>query len=700
MAVTVTHSKVDTIADWSQEQLNYQISIGNYASGTTLADIVLPSDWNADHFIEGLGVEILDNSSSDALANGATFTGVGYDVSEYGSVVTAVKTDQAGTLYMEFSPDGTNWDSSLSFSVSASVNEVHRLSVTRKWFRVRFTNTGGSLQSYFRLQSLAGSQPILTSALNSPIQTDADAVLTRGILMGQNDAGNYVNVPVTPEGHLEVALHDPILPFGSVHAESLTPVFQLDAVYGINAEQIGITSVLSGTATASDSTFVCTTGTTQFGRGTLVTKKRLRYRAGQGFVGRYTALFSEGEAGGFQVAGYGHSEDGLFFGNFGADYGIYYSQRGVVECRTLTITTGATSASNVTITLNGTAFIVAVTAASNIQRTVYEIAAATYSGWVAQAVGATVVFQRLVAGAASGTYTYAAGTTGSAGTIAQTKAGVAITTSFIPKASWNGDVMDGSGSTSNPSGILLDPTKLNVYQIGMQYLGAGAIKFQVEVAPVGNNATWATVHTLALPNTLTVTSFGNPSFPFTMSATKTAVSALDLTVKSGSFGGFIEGQKVLSGNSYSYFNQLTTVAAVNYQALFTIANSRFYRNRLSQAVINIKDVVAACKHTSPVIIYLIKGGSLVGNPNFAQLAGDADSVALYDNAATTVTGGRVLWSGHLGDTGEIDHQFGGNGSYNAEELTLQPGEWITLAAKSTTGTPSYVTGSINTREDQ
>ena len=40
------------------------------------------------------------------------------------------------------------------------------------------------------------------------------------------------------------------------------------------------------------------------------------------------------------------------------------------------------------------------------------------------------------------------------------------------------------------------------------------------------------------------------------------------------------------------------------------------------------------------------------------------------------------------------------GEYNAEEFTLQPGEWITLAAKSLAGTPSYVTGTINTREDQ
>jgi hypothetical protein len=179
MALTVTHTKTNAIADWSQAELDYQISLGNYPSGTTLADIVLPSDWNAEHFIEGLGVELIGNTTSDALANGATFTGDWVDVSEYGSVVTACKTDQGGTLYMEFSPDGTNADSSLSFSVTANVNEVHRISVTRKWFRVRYTNTSSSVQAYFRLQSLAGHQPILTSALNSQIQSDADAILVR-----------------------------------------------------------------------------------------------------------------------------------------------------------------------------------------------------------------------------------------------------------------------------------------------------------------------------------------------------------------------------------------------------------------------------------------------------------------------------------------------------------------------------------------
>jgi len=111
-------------------------------------------------------------------------------------------------------------------------------------------------------------------------------------------------------------------------------------------------------------------------------------------------------------------------------------------------------------------------------------------------------------------------------------------------------------------------------------------------------------------------------------------------------------------------------------------------------------VTGAIKHTSPVIYYLIKGGTLAGNPSFTDLS--SNSCSSYDTAATTVTystGDQLLWTGHLGDTGELDHHFS-NGNYNVEELTLQPGEWITLAAKATTGTPSYVTGSINTREDQ
>lgn len=529
---------------------------------------------------------------------------------------------------------------------------------------------------------------------------------TRIQLQGTQDSGNLADIPADANGHLEVAVHAPRLPFGSLHSEKLTPIFQTDAVYGINSGQAGSYQTLTGTATASDSNFVCSTGTTANSQAVIFGRKRLRYRAGQGVIGRFAGSFTTPVTYSYQIAGFGHAEDGVYFGyreatGNGASgvapaFGVLYINRGVREAQTLTITNGATSASNVTITLNGTAFSIAVTASSNIQRTVWEISQGTYSGWDCYPVGATIVFIKNSVGVNAGSFSFNAGSTGSAGSFSQTKAGAASNETFIPQSTWNGDKLDGTGA----SGITLDPTKGNVYQIGIQYLGYGTISFNIEVATsTGNNAEFVTVHTMRLPNTLTTTSFGNPSFPFTMAA-YSAGSTTNLTVKVGSFAGFIEGQKTLHGNRFTYINSLTTVGSTNLQALFSIMNVRYYSGRTNQAVINILSVAGALKHTSPCIFYLIKGGSLVGNPNFQSLA--TNSCSVWDTAATTVTystGDQLLWTGHLGDTGELDHHFG-NGEYNAEELTLQPGEWITLAAKSVTGTPAYVTGSINTREDQ
>jgi hypothetical protein len=303
-----------------------------------------------------------------------------------------------------------------------------------------------------------------------------------------------------------------------------------------------------------------------------------------------------------------------------------------------------------------------------------------------------VVFVKSATGTASaGAYTLAGTTV--IGTFAQTKAGVAETQSFVAQSAWNGDKLDGTGA----SGITADWTKGNVFQIGIEYLGFGAFTFEVEVAPTGsNNATFAHVHTIRNPNARTATTFGNPSFPFTMAA-YSAGSTTDLSVKVGSFAGFIAGNKTLHGNRFSYFNSLTTVGATNFQALFTVLNARYYGGRTNQAVINLLSTSGALKHTSPCIYYLIKNGTLAGNPNFAALS--TNSCSLWDTAATTVTystGDQLLWTGHLGDTGELDHHFNGG----TEELTLQPGEWVTLAARAVTGTPSYVTGSLNTREDQ
>jgi hypothetical protein len=79
---TITHTKTDTIPDWTQADLDAEIAEGNYPPGTLLADIVLPSDWNADHtivlgadenFVTDAQVTLINNAvQPGALATVAT----------------------------------------------------------------------------------------------------------------------------------------------------------------------------------------------------------------------------------------------------------------------------------------------------------------------------------------------------------------------------------------------------------------------------------------------------------------------------------------------------------------------------------------------------------------------------------------------------------------------------------------------------
>jgi len=510
-------------------------------------------------------------------------------------------------------------------------------------------------------------------------------------IAGTSDSGSVRGIAMTGEGHVEVAIHAPRLPFGAVHVEEMLPEFQADAVYGIDAFQEITSTSLSGTSTAANNFFVVSTGTTQYGFGTLQSRQRLRYRPGQGVIARFTGLFSAGVASSLQGIGVGTSEAGAYFGYNGTSFGILHVTGGVRECRTLTITTKSSTTNDITITLNNVVFTVTgITNGANTQQTAYEISKFTFSGWSAEARGSTVIFVSGSAGPLNGTYAISQTGGGAAtGTYARTITGVSSTDTWVPQTSWNGDKLDGNG----PSGITLDPTKGNVYQIDIQYLGFGSVVFKIETCPEdGNNADFVVVHTMRFPNTRTSANFSNPSFPFTMFA-YSAGSTTDVEVKCASYAGFIEGRKYLTGSRFSYSAQSTSVNAAAFRSLQTVKNSLLYNSRVNQSVVRIISVSGAIKHISPVVLYLIRNASLDGAPDFTAHANT--SCTSTDTTATTCTfsdNSQLIWSAVLGDTGNIDVLF-------SDEINLQPGESITLAAKSSSGSPSYVNITINTRED-
>lgn len=282
--------------------------------------------------------------------------------------------------------------------------------------------------------------------------------LLKGIVLkGTTDSGKEIPIPVTAEGHMEVAIHSPRTPFGAVNTESLLPEFQVDAVYGINPREVVATtghSVTDGAAnsganTGTNNLFKCSTGATQYSFATIQSRKRLRYRAGQGIVGRFTALWSAPVANSTVVAGLGTAESGYYFGYNGTSFGILHSTGNYREVQTLTITTASTAVNDYNVQLNGVTTNVTATNNASTVKTAYEISRGTYPGWKASARGSTVVFLANSAGNKSGAFSIAQGGAGvpTAGNFVETLAGSTTADTWIPQSAWNVDKLDGTGAS-------------------------------------------------------------------------------------------------------------------------------------------------------------------------------------------------------------------------------------------------------------
>lgn len=127
------------------------------------------------------GETSLSNSTQTPLASGATFTGIG-EKNDYAQVGVMLKTDNTGTLFFDFSNDGSNWDSTFpvaGFKIAANISEFHTAVKLGRYFRLRLVNDTGA-QSFLRLTTYYGNSFVPSSApLNQSIGIDTDAINVR-----------------------------------------------------------------------------------------------------------------------------------------------------------------------------------------------------------------------------------------------------------------------------------------------------------------------------------------------------------------------------------------------------------------------------------------------------------------------------------------------------------------------------------------
>lgn len=470
--------------------------------------------------------------------------------------------------------------------------------------------------------------------------------------------------------------------FGEILAESLTPQVQAHAVYGIGNK---VQSIVFGTgsATVANNLFTCQSGATAGSVGSILTKKAIGYRAGQGTVGRGTAMFTLGQTGaGGQVAGLLNGVDQLSFGyrpSGSAEFGIHYFYGGQHEFRLLTITVGAGVAGNVTVTLNSQAFVIAVTNSGSTAKTADEIAegitaAIATTTWRAQAINGAVLCYNFFPAPNLGTFSFAPGATGAAGAFTTINSGVLQTRTFIPQSQWNG--------TPTP---WHDPSKLNVYQIRMQYLGAGNIFFDIENPTTGK---FDNVHQIRYANSATTTSVINPAFRWSWAVDNTG-SAVNYTVKGASCLVGTHGTIASTEQSRSL---TATKNLSTEQAVLSIENRFEFNAKANLSRIRMQLTSAFTDGTKGIIVKGYIGTALAGNYSF-QYVDQNYSITTYDTAGTTVSGGRSVISFEAGNSGTTPIELE---KYNIEIL---PGERFTLTAQVVSGAAANATVSLLFQED-
>lgn len=472
---------------------------------------------------------------------------------------------------------------------------------------------------------------------------------------------NGNSIATTAEKHLEVALHDPITTFGEVKVAEKTPLIQQNFVY----PNAGSTETLtfftnSGASTSTANNMIsCDSGTQTLALCSVRTNRSLVYHSGQGAEGMWTAKYSSSVAGSILFSGFGNAETAVGFTmNESGKFGIVRSSGGVRHVVQMVVDVKSSHAQIATVTLNGTAFSCLVTNGADTRVTTNDLGVCDftgqYPGWVTEAQGSTITFIPTIPGPLTGTYSVAFSTSGS-GTFSTFATGKNPAVEFVEQNAWNIDTLDGSGSTSNPSGLSLNPANLQVYGIGFQYLGGGQIVYKVQSpnasGPEGEEM--LPVHRISYAGREKSPSLSNPSMPFVLSARNVGVGG-NLGISVGSVSAFTQGKHVVLGKGRSYSVSKTGLGTT-YVPLLTINNSRLYGNRVNQSELDIQSIQISNNGTKGMEIQVIEDAHLGNDRSWVQVSTNT-SPARADFSATTYSNGIVRVSRGIpaGQQAEID----------------------------------------------
>lgn len=466
-----------------------------------------------------------------------------------------------------------------------------------------------------------------------------------------------------------------------------TPVIQTDASMGLQSGSWLFYTRQDGLLGTSGSVFELHSGTGSYSAAILETRERIRYRAGQGILMRWTSLYDEPTEGIRSFSGPSSQTSAIQFGYSGSQFGIVHQPHSVAHIFRFDVTSPSTTnetgyfyfgnlegpnTASFVLTNNGTG-----------PETANEIAKGDFSsihhhGYNVQSSGSSVIFVHRDPESHLGEETIVINASTMSGTFVEITPGDLRNDFFIPQSQWSIDKMDGTG----PSGMILDPQKGNVYQVAFQYLGYGNTVFSIENDETGK---MTPVHVLKWVNRNIDPVLQTTSFPIQWIIEHTGSGDTSTKFLRGASGaGFIQGS--LDGGTKRRFaySRIVTNVSTSFLNLMHFKPSLVFNDRANLGTIRPIELVVSS--TDELILVRLRKNVVVGN-SAVWFTPEKESAALIDISSGNGTGGQIFSGLTVGANDSIAFDLN---KYRISLNGIPSQDTISIQARTATGTSIVV----------
>lgn len=244
---------------------------------------------------------------------------------------------------------------------------------------------------------------------------------------------------------------------------------------------------------------------------------------------------------------------------------------------------------------------------------------------------------------------------------------------FTPQSDWRGDKCLNQDSND----FVLDPTKMNIYQVQYGWLGVAPIVFSIYT---GFMTGWRVVHWIDRTNSNNTPHLNNPSLPVTMRVVRTSGTGTTADIRSSSWrGGVVAGEdESNSSNRWNSFTRLDHpfVDGVR-NNVFTIQNKSTYLGKINHVVIELGVVAFTNTTNKTIAVYGTKGATLTGNSAYVD-------VSTQNSVVSISTGGSVT-GGTRGPATVVQSSTGTRIDVLRTGIIIYPGETFTFDVEAGAG---------------